>query len=244
MSEWQDQQKANAKAAQDAVQRALNHSNTGRKRRKLDLEEKTRAARLKELIKAAKAEEFIENKTLKRWLTKDQFNSIAERWENEKLQREEWTDKPDEIREYEERLRQALFIYNRADTYSQRGKSETAQRFFSQADKLFERLLEKLQEIIYADPKLIAWFDRDTEWTFNSDLGLSPDQVPRVVTSRSRINQSVGFTGARQTKADIKLAVLKEALEDLIYEQADSGIKTAGPSSKLQQILNGADDEY
>ena len=226
------------------MQRALKQSNTGRKRRKLNVEEKTRAVRLKEMIKAAKAEEFIENKTLKRWLTKDQFNSIAERWENEKLQREEWTDKPDEIKEYEERLRQAFFIYNRADSYSQRGNSATAQKLFNQADKLFERALERLQEITESDPRLAAWFDRPLDFSLDSTFNTNPDQVPRVVTSRSRINQSVGFTGARQTKADIKLAVLKEALEDLIYEKDDSNTKTAGPSSKLQQILNGADDEY
>jgi hypothetical protein len=241
MSEWQDEEQAKAKASRDALQKHIRENRTTRKRRKLDGEEKETATRLKALVKAAKAGEFIANKTLERWLSKEQFDSIAERWENEKQQREQWTDKPDEIKEYEERLRVALLTYNRADAYSRQRKHKTAGKLMGEADRLFERLLERLQEITYADPSLAAWFDRDLDFGPNSTLGLSPDQVPRVRTSRSRFNQSAGFTGARQTKADVKLAVLEQALDELIYEQETSS--DGAVSNKLRDILNRSDDD-
>ena len=239
MSEWQDQQQAKARASQSAIQQRIQQNRTARKRRKLDTDQKKTAARLKELVKAAKAGEFIQNKTLKRWLTKEQFDSIAERWENEQLQREQWTDKPDAIKEYEERLRQALFVYNRADAYSQRGNHKTAKKLMNEADGLFERMLERLQEITHADPSLASWFDRELDFGPNSTLGLNPDQIPRVKTSRSLINQRAGFTAARQTIADVKLAVLEQALDELIYESSSTPIV----SNKLRDILTSSDDD-
>jgi hypothetical protein len=241
ISEWQDQQRARAKASRDSIQKRIQQHRAARKRRKLDAEEKERAARLKELVKAAKAGEFLANKTLKRWLTEEQFDSIAERWTNEKEQREQWTDKPDELKEYEERLRAALLTYNRADAYSRQRKHKTASKLMGEADRLFERLLERLQEITHADPSLAAWFDRDLDFGPNSTLGLNPDQVPRVRTSRSRINQSAGFTGARQTKADVKMAVLEQALDELLYEQDTSSQGVV--SNKLREILNRSNDD-
>jgi hypothetical protein len=241
MNEWQDQQQAKAKASRDAIQKRIQQHRAARKRRKLDADEKETAARLKELVKAAKADKFIANKTLKRWLTKEQFNSIAERWENEKQQREQWAEKPDEIKEYEERLRVALLTYNRADAYSRQRKHKTASKLMGEADRLFERLLERLQEITHADPSLAAWLDRDLDFGPKGNLGPSPDQIPRVRTSRSLINQSAGFTGAEQTKADVKLAVLEQALDELLYEQETSNQSVV--SSKLRDILNRSDDD-
>jgi tetratricopeptide (TPR) repeat protein len=242
MSEWQDQQRAAAKANRHALQQRIQRARAARKRRKLDADEKKTAARLKELIKTAKAGEFIQNKTLKRWLTKEQFDSIAERWDDELLQREQWAEKPDEIKEYEERLRHALLIYNRADAYSRQGKHKTAKKLMNEADRLFERMLERLQEITHADLSLASWFDRDLDFSANGNLGLNPDQIPRVRTSRSLTNNSAGFTGARQTIADIKLSVLEQALDELIYETDD---KPAVASSKLRDLLRGNDeDEY
>ena len=242
MTGWKEHTEARAKTSREAVQRRLSAEAAKRKRRKLTSLEKTRAARLRELIKAAEQGTFIANITLKRWLTKEQFDEIATRWENEQHQREQWAEKPREIKEYEERLRQALFVYHRADNYSSRGKHKTAQKMLSEADKLFERLLERLQEIVHADLSLRQWFDRDTDWTADGALGLSPDQVPRVITSRSRINQNNGFTGAQQSKADIKLIVLKAALDDLIYDRSTND-NSPQPYNKLASLLNKTDDE-
>lgn len=240
MTGWTEHQKQKAQAGREAIQKQISQARAARKRRKLDEDEKARAARLKELINGAKAGEFIANKTLKRWLSKQQFNSIAELWDDEQRQREQWKEKPDEIKEYEERLKQALFVYNRADVYSQTGKHKTASKLMNEADGLFERMLERLQEITHADPSLASWFDRDLDFSYNGNLGLNPDQIPRVRTSRSLTNQSVGFTGARRTIADIKLSVLEEALDDLIYENDD---KPALASPKLRDLLRGNDED-
>jgi hypothetical protein len=83
VGEWQDQQQTKAWASRSAIQQRIQQSLTARKGCKLDTDQKKTAERLKELVKAPKAGEFIQNKTLKRWLIKEQFDSIAERLESE-----------------------------------------------------------------------------------------------------------------------------------------------------------------
>jgi hypothetical protein len=52
-------------------------------------------------------------------------------------------------------------------------------------DVQFERLLEYFGEIMAADLSLEIWLDREVELTPNADTNLSPQGVPRVVTSGS-----------------------------------------------------------
>ena len=68
-------------------------------------------------------------------------------------------DKPDEIIEYERRLKAATFAYNKADSKSQKGH-RSAKKMFGASDTLFERLSEYLTEKIVGHHDLEIWFDR------------------------------------------------------------------------------------
>ena len=47
-------------------------------------------------------------------------------------------DKPDELRRYDEKLRNATFYYNRAEGYSSKGKHATAKKFYNKSESLCE----------------------------------------------------------------------------------------------------------
>ena len=217
-------------------------SNKNRVRRKLNDAEQKRVGRLEAILKRAQSGEHIQNRMLKVWLTDDEYELLDTVWENQKLLRDELQNKPDEIKEYEELLRQALFVYNRADKYSVNGAHKTASKLMNEADGYFERVLEKAEEINATRPDLRHWFDRDPSQTTNSLLGLSPDLVPRIVTSRSLIKQSGGLQNAIMNINEVKQYVINLALDDLLYAPSVLS-SSSSKKSKLEELLGQDDDE-
>ena len=169
-----------------------------RTKRKLTKDEKKRAAKLKGLIGRLNNGEHVQNRTLKTWLGAEQYQAVRAAWQEQRGIRVDLADKPEVIKDYEARLRRALFLYHRADAHSSKGQRQTAKALFNQADTAFERTLEFLQEITETDPSLCIWFDRDTAWTRAGNMGLSPTQMPRVMTSRSldRVGGGDSFASA------------------------------------------------
>lgn len=72
-----------------------------------------------------------------------------------------------------------------------------------------------------------------------SDLDTNPACMPRVVTSRSTLKQSGGMHG-KFTIADIKLRVVQQALNDLIFESETN--TTQNPKPKKLLVID--DDEF
>lgn len=210
--------------------------------RELNESECKRVNKLRGLLKKAQAGEHIQNRTLQVWLTNDEYQLIDDLWEQQKLLRDELKNKPNEIKEYEELLRQALFAYNKADDYSTKGRHKTASKLMNEADGYFERVLEKAEEINATQPHLRSWFDRDLSQLENSSLGLSPDLVPRVITSRSLIKQSSGLQGAIMNINEVKQYVINKALDDLLY--ASSTSNNPSSKSKLDELLNRDDEDF
>ena len=68
----------------------------------------------------------VQNRQLKQWLTENEYKGLEESWEQQKEMRKDYSDKPSEIVEYEERLSKAIFTYNRAEGYRRKGKSKSA----------------------------------------------------------------------------------------------------------------------
>lgn len=60
----------------------------------------------------------MQNRQLQTWLTEDEYESFKGEWNSQKLIREELKDKPEEINLYENKLKQAIFNYSRAESYS------------------------------------------------------------------------------------------------------------------------------
>lgn len=188
-----------------------------------------------EKLKAIKAKlelgVHVQNRDLQTWLTKAEFESIAERWEYEKGRREAmYGEKPSEVKEYEERLAKAIFTFNRSEHYSTRGKSVTAKKLSDKAESEFESALEWLDECYSLDKNIRMWIDRDIDLR---ECTLDPDGVPRVITSRSLLSQKGVST---QTIADIKLSIVNDALDQLTAPKKDNG---AGEEArkKLEGLL-------
>ena len=75
--------------------------------------------------------ENMQNRRLATWLTEAEYEVFKSDWESQQQIREELNDKPDELKRYEDKLKQAIFNYNRAEGYSTKGKHSTAKKFFN-----------------------------------------------------------------------------------------------------------------
>jgi tetratricopeptide (TPR) repeat protein len=143
---------------------------------------KDRKQKLKSILKDLKAEKHIQNRTLKTWLTEDEYAELDSAWADQKDIREQLKDKPDAVKEYEKLLKKGLFAEAKADRYvSKNSKTALKLRYESQA--LFERALEYLDEQLQADPSLEQWFDRRLDFSAGGNLSISGAGMPRAVTS-------------------------------------------------------------
>ena len=194
-----------------------------------------RAEKLKNILKKLECGKHVQNRTLQAWLTEEEFADIDYEWENQKELREELMDKPDEIIEYEKRLKKALFAYNKYTSYKNRSTTKKAKNI---SDMHFERLLEYLQEIIYTDPSLSEWFDRELDFSFNGNLSIDPIGIPRVITSRSLDCQSNHFKSSpypKLTKNQVKQNIVSEAIDYINNPPKES---TQANKDKLKELLD------
>ena len=224
--------------------------NSSKPKRELEQYEIERADKLRELIAKLKCGEHVQNRTLQTWLWASEYATLESSWNEQKSIRSELADKPTEVKEYEELLKKALFTYNKAEGLSTRRKHNAAKKLFSNADTQFEKLLEFLQEVIEAEPSLRSWFDRDTEWTADSQISIDPVGIPRVITSRSLNNQAGNKPHNKLSKAEVKIQVLENALNTQLYapdtyiECPIVNISSTKPSSssKFAELLKLPED--
>jgi hypothetical protein len=185
----------------------------------------------------------VRNRELKRWFAEDEYKGFEESWKQQKETRAEYAEKPSEIIEYEERLSKAIFVYNRAEGYRRKGKRKAAKEMGQKADVLFERLLEYFEEIMAADLSLQIWFDRGVDLTPNGDTTLSPQGVPRVVTSRSLVADGGGFLSLFSTKKEVKIEILERAIDELKYESESSSEPSSdGDTKRLREFLENMNE--
>ena len=108
--------------------------------------------------------ENVQNRRLGTWLTEAEYEGFESDWESQLQIIEELNDKPDELKLYEDKLKKAIFHYNRAEGYSTKGKHSTAKKFYDSSESHCEDALEILQEIVAADASLYMWFDRGLDF--------------------------------------------------------------------------------
>ena len=123
-------------------------------------------------------------------------------------------DKPDEIIEYERRLKAATFAYNKTDSKSQKGH-RSAKKMFGASDTLFERLSKYLTEKMAGNGALETWFDRPLATGAEDSFGLSPDSFPQIITSRSLNNKGGGYLINKRTIREVKVDAVQRVLEEL-----------------------------
>ena len=181
-----------------------------------------------------------------------QRKEYKSRWQEQMDLRAQLKNRPAEIVSYEQKLNKALLANGRYESYV--GPKHTSEQreklkiMGNKAEGLFENALECLEEALGDDPSLRIWFDRDIAFGPHGNLGTNPEQMPRVITSKSfeNLNQN----GARnnfgiKTKAEIKADLLRELLDQLKSETASdeekSQLKEAEriQSIKLKSLLKG-----
>lgn len=189
----------------------------------------TRKKRLKELIRLEEKGLEVVKRDFDNAVGKDFAKLYKQRWVEQKELRA--MEAPNEVKEYEQMLQEALMMYGRYEqfTVDKNTKSGTyierkkiLEELSNKTDRLFEDAMERLEEIITADQTLRVWFDREIDFNFGSDLSIDPVGMPRVITSKSMDNLAKDEGMKRfgwKTKAEIRLEILKTALEE--YEKEE-----------------------
>ena len=209
MSEWYDNQKQPSGNFRQLLQERINHSRPAPDN--LSSEQQKRLCKLNSILEKLKRGENVQNRLLQQWLSEDEYAQIEAEWQEQLELRDELSDKPNELKRYEDKVREAVFAYNRAEGYSSKCKRIQAKKFYAVSESLCEDALEILQEIIHADPQLQIWFDRDLDFTAGSDISADIASLPRVVTSRSNERQRSDVRIV--SKREVKLGVVERAVE-------------------------------
>lgn len=193
--------------------------------------------KLEEFLLRLRSGQTVHNRELRTWLGKEGFAEYEAECAAQMEFRAQLKDKPAAVKEYERRLRLAFLAYNKGEGASTRGRHAVARKHFYKAEALFERALEHLQEVVAADPNLCVWFDRDTTWTADGDVGVDPISIPRVVTSRSLDNIGGGLMSQLQTKREVKVAAIERTLWILDEDaQQVTDVELAAKRKRLEEL--------
>lgn len=233
MSEWYDSQKKQISNIRKLLHERIESRNP---RRELTAEESKRLKKLEGIADKLKRGENVQNRQLQTWLSEGEYEQLEYEWKEQLELRSELKDKPSELKQYEEKLKQATFNYNRAEGYSSKGKHSTAKKFYDKSESLCEDALETLQEILHYDSSLCVWFDRDISFEVGSDLSADIVSLPRLVTSRS--HEKLSDDSRLTSKQSVKLAVVERAMHKIGRYAAPSPKDTV---SKLDKFLNTDD---
>ena len=233
MSEWQDmQQKPNTKL-RDLFK---NKKAKTRKLSELSKTEQNRLAKLNAMLDELSRGENVQNRRLATWLTEVEYEGFESDWESQLQIREELNDKSDELKRYEDKLKKAIFNYNRAEGYSTKGKHSTAKKFYNSSESHCENALEILQEIVAADASLHMWFDRGLDFGHGSLVDAQLGNLPRVVTSRSFDRQT--SDNRLLSKREVKIAAVEWAISALLaVEPVGKKERKEQENAKLKEFI-------
>ena len=233
MSEWYVSQKQQISNFSKLLQERMEKSNP---RRELTAEEAKRLVKLDAIADKLRRGKNVQNCQLQTWLNTDEYEQIAAEWDTQKLFREELKDKPDELKRYEDKLKEAIMMRNRSDAYHRKGKKTAAYKLDSKCESLCEDALEILQEIVAADASLQIWFDRNLDFEHGSLIDASLGNLPRLVTSRSI--EKLRDDSRLVKKIDVKISVVECAIYSI---GRDTAVPSKGDSLMLEKFLNTDD---
>ena len=230
MSEWFDSQKKPSSNFQALLKESIEKNNP---RRTLTAEESKRLSKLEAIAIKLKRGENVQNRQLQTWLSEDEYAQVDIEWQEQLEIREDLKDKPDELKRYEEKLKQAIMMRNRSEAYHRKGKKSPAYKLDSKCESLCEEALEILQEIVAADASLQIWFDRNLDFGHGSLIDASLGNLPRLVTSRSIEKLSDDSRLVR--KIDVKISVVERAIYSI---GRDTAVPSKGDRLMLEKFLN------
>jgi len=230
MSEWYDNQKKPNSNFRQLLQKRIEKANP---RRELTGGETKRLNKLEVIAEKLKRGENVQNRQLQTWLSEDEYEKLASEWDTQKLFREELKDKPEELKRYEDKLKEAIMMRNRSDAYHRKGKKSAAYKLDGKCESLCEDALEILQEIVAADASLQIWFDRNLDFAHGSLIDASLGNLPRLVTSRSI--EKLSDDSRLVKKIDVKISVIECAIYNI---GRDTEVSSNGDRLMLEKFLN------
>ena len=233
MSEWYDNQKKPNSNFRKLLQERIEKANP---RRKLTAEESKHLSKLEAIAEKLKRGENVQNRQLQTWLSQDEYAQVDIEWQEQLEIREELKDKPDELKRYEDKLKEAIMMRNRSDAYYRKGRKSAAYKLDSKCESLCENALEILQEIVAADASLQIWFDRNLDFAHGSLIDASLGNLPRLVTSRSI--EKLSNDSRLVKKIDVKISVVERAIYRI---GKDTAVSSKGDSFMLEKFLNTDD---
>ena len=192
-------------------------------------------AKLQKVLARLSRGEIVQNRQLKTVLGTEGYARYFSDCEYQKHLRAMLKDKPDEIIEYEQRLKAATFAYSKADYKSQKGH-RSAKKMFGASDTQFERLSEYLSENIIGHPELEAWFDRSLTKGFGDSFGVSPDGFPQIITSKSLKNTGGGYSHYLRTIREVKLDAVNAALFELSTPEPEAVVDTTDQMARFKRL--------
>ncbi len=155
----------------------------------------------------------VSMRDLQNTLGVDAVNEFKKRWSEEKENRFDTKNKPQDIKDYEAMLRRADFENSKADgiklnKLNSRNKNpyKSAVGLRNRAESIYEDVIVRAQEIVGADATNRLWFDREIDENLQPDF----ESVPRIVTSRSLNNMKKNMKVI--SKEDIKRDILQSYL--------------------------------
>jgi hypothetical protein len=224
MSEWHHSKNRHNSDFRKLLQERLGKNNP---RRKLTAAEERRLSKLEAIVSKLIRGENVQNRQLQTWLSQYEYAQVEIEWQEQLEIREELKDKPDELKRYEDKLKEAIMMRNRSDAYHRKGRKSAAYKLDSKCESLCENALEILQEIVAADASLQIWFDRHLDFGHGSLIDASLGSLPRLVTSRSIEKQHDDSRTVK--KLDVKIGVVERAIDNIGRD-----IKPMTSSAKLQ----------
>ena len=207
-----------------------------RKQSELSKTEKNRLAKLNGMLDELRRRENVQNRRLATWLTEAEYQGFESDWESQQQIREELSDKPDELKRYEDKLGKATFNNNKAGRFHKIGNLDKATELRNLSNTQCEEALEILQEIVDADASLHMWFDRGLDFGHESLVDAQLGNFPRVVTSRSQDTQT---TDSRLlSKREVKIFAVEWAISALLAgEPVDKEERKERDSAQLAEFL-------
>jgi len=198
-------------------------------------EDDARIAKLRHLLALLKAGKHASNREMRKALGDSAYADFESAWREQLELRKQLKDKPDEIRDYEAKLKRAVFLENRARAARAKG-AQGAGKLARAAEAAFDGLYENLNEMIATDGALAGWFDRDVRWDASNFPDLSSIDAPRVVTAKSGGGIASGIRDIRSTK----IAIIEHELERIENPISEGALGTIAQErlAKMRQRLS------
>jgi len=213
--------------------------------------------------------ENVSDKKVKAVLTAEQYRryeeSLTEITHSNEIK---FADRmPSDLTSYIDKLKLADFEYNKYEKMAalkrvgrKRNQSGTTSKQYNKSEHLYERAIERLQEIwetaIPAEQfELQNWLDREIDFDAGADskIGITANTVPRVRGSKSKhaLDSGLPKLSKRLKRKECQLKALRSAAWELTFkpepvvEETEEERKET--ETKLQRLLKsvyGDDEDY